>query len=394
MAGSYSLQHACRSPLLAALACVAHEERPLTGDATRRDLYERVVDSVLHRKWKGTKEEAPGSLDVDDLKTVLLPVAWRLFASSPAVNQFPNKQVTKAIAEANRGGLVARGAAAIRDEWVRSGLLVQAGQKRREGKQLSFLHRTVMEYLAGEHLANEVMDEGWGKAKVRWGTRQHVPVSLLVEKKGWLPEWREALVLLGGGLEDAVQVDRFLGLLMGVADDLYGHRLGLAAVSLAEQPMGVRKKLHGRVDEITRRGYKLYWGHLIHRTVSVSWDFQPAWKSVGKLNGRIANGREVVALLVQAVLSDADADVRLMAASALGRLGEAGLRSDVLAALVQAVRRLNFPRDPRLQRPTHRIEVRQNFDQCRCQVAGQLVVTQFLQFHHDRQWQPVQLRDT
>jgi hypothetical protein len=337
IAGSYSLQHACRSPLLAALACVAHEERPLKGDATRRDLYQRVVDSVLRRRWKGSDQEAAGNLNVDDLKILLRPAAWRLFASSPAVNQFSNERVIDAIAETNQGGRVAMGAAAIRDRLVKSGLLVSAGKNKRGDEQLSFMHRTMLEYLVGEHLGRVVKKSGWEGAAAEWAEGQRVHVSLLVEKKGWLPEWREALVLLGGALGEVGLVTRFIGLLIGEKDDLYGHRLCLAAVSLAEQPDQIRKKLHDRVDEITHRGYELYWGHLRNETENVVKHFLPGWQSVGKLNGRIAGGQVLVAALVHTLLGEASATMRRHAAEALGMLGELPDGQDTAAALVQAM---------------------------------------------------------
>jgi HEAT repeat protein len=360
-AGSYSLQHACRSPLLATLACLANEDQPLRADATRRDLYQRVLDSVLGRRWKGADQKPATDLSVDDLKIVLRSLAWRLFASSPSVNQFTNEQVKEVIAAVDRGMRVEE----IRDELVGTGLLVHAGKNEDGDEQLSFMHRTMLEYLAGEHLGRLVRKAGWERAEVEWCDGQRVPVSLLVMKKAWLPEWQEALVLLGACLREVPLVDRFIGLLLVEAADLSGDRLGLAAVALREQPLRVRRSLTRRANEVSAKAFELSWEGNGSR-------LRAAWRALGKLDGQIADGSKVtvslarivvddanprairlkaarflasmgggaaeaLTALVQAVVGAASNDVRALAAYALGEFGEAAARSKVLATFMQVL---------------------------------------------------------
>ncbi len=46
---SFALRNACRNPLIATLACLAHEEIPVTEDTRRVDLYARVLRGLARR---------------------------------------------------------------------------------------------------------------------------------------------------------------------------------------------------------------------------------------------------------------------------------------------------------------------------------------------------------
>jgi HEAT repeat protein len=253
---SYSLRHACRSPLLVALACATNQDRALAEETTRRDLYRLGLDGVLRELWKqnGPRQGSADDLRVDDLKRLLPEVAWKLFIQTPR-NLYLNEQVVDAIVAVNQGGRVRGGAAEIRDELVLRGLLRGAGRDGRGRARLSFLHRTFLEYLAAEWLLTAVNRVGWENAEIEWagGPRS---VSLLIRKKAWLAEWQEIIILLTAGA-DVVGVDRMMHwLLKEEDDDLYLHRRILAAMCMVEVAVPVREQLTEWVDWLTATIYR------------------------------------------------------------------------------------------------------------------------------------------
>jgi hypothetical protein len=87
----------------------------------------------------------------------------------------------------------------IRDELIRRGVIVDSGREDNE-TQYSFCHKTLLEYLAAEHLCRALRKNGWDKAIVEWDRGYKVRVDLLVKKMTWLPSWQETLVMLAAAL--------------------------------------------------------------------------------------------------------------------------------------------------------------------------------------------------
>jgi hypothetical protein len=58
----------------------------------------------------------------------------------------------------------------------------------------------------------------------------------LLDRKAWRPAWQEVIVLLGGLLADPAQLLRLLS--DGRRDDVYRHRLAVAALCLTEVAAG------------------------------------------------------------------------------------------------------------------------------------------------------------
>jgi predicted NACHT family NTPase len=226
---SYSLRHACRSPLLVTLACLVGGSQTWTI-SSRRGLYGAALDGLLRMLWHGqANKPSPAArqgieVNVDDLVAVLRPMAWRLFSKEPESNRFSDDAVIDAIKTADRFELMTLKAAVIREELKWRGLIFVSGRKDNE-TQYSFLHKTFLEYLAAEHLCRVLREEdlregGWNKAIVSWRSGFRVRVDLLVKKMAWLPSWQETLVMLTAALgEDkdqgkaAKMVDRMMELM-------------------------------------------------------------------------------------------------------------------------------------------------------------------------------------
>jgi hypothetical protein len=216
---SYPLAHACRSPLVASLVCLVHEERALDDQVRRADLYPRALRLLLKRGWQQRgvvhRESA-----VDDRLWLLEHLAWNLFPKHPEVNQFPYAEVRKALQEGTRGLGLDLTPTAARDELLDAGILVEAGLDARGESQFSFLHRSFLEYLAGRALARRANGEGWQS------------IADLVDKKAWHPAWHEVILFLAGQLHDPAPL---LDTLADEAkDDFFRHRLALVAELISE----------------------------------------------------------------------------------------------------------------------------------------------------------------
>jgi len=311
MSGTYSLEHACRTPLIATLACLANEKRPLTEETSRRELYHGVLRGLLGKVWKN--DSRPSRVYVSDILDLLRPVAWKLFADLPGGSRFSNSLLKEAIMGANALGNVPGTPAEIRDDLRDCGVLIEAGESENGETQLSFLHRTFLEYLAAEHLTRAVLEHGWKDATVEC-KENRVRVSILVAKKAWL----------NGRVGDERLLDRLLAGLQTDdlwMRDLFVHRLGELGTEAARHPEVVLALLKSlRQDsEIRVRS-------------SAAWALE-------ELGVEAASHPEVVPTLLQALRGDPDGSVRMDAARALGAVGVESARfPDVVPALLEAIR--------------------------------------------------------
>jgi hypothetical protein len=293
---NFALRHACRSPLLTALACQAHEAQPLTEDTGRRDVYSRSLAGILSCRWRS--EGLAEGFHTDDLRDLLPAVAWRLFVDQPG-NLFLNVRVTNAIAKANQTGLMKGDAFQIRDQLVGCGLLIAAGNDARGRGQVSFLHRTFHEFLVSEHVLNIVEEHDWECAAVEW-LGERIAISLAVRKLSWIPAWREVMILLAAGLDQVDDLGEFMKCLLEYeVDDEFHHRLALAALCLAEVRRDVRRQpgIRGIADLVTRRVFDLRWSDVqgaVHRLPHL----RDAWVAAGLINGNVGE-TPLIDLLLQ-----------------------------------------------------------------------------------------------
>jgi hypothetical protein len=125
---------------------------------------------LLRKQWKNVVPRS--DMRADDFFDLLRSVAWALFAKSTEANRFPNSLVKQAIAEANARGDLPGSPAAIRDDLMECGILIDAGENETGNTQLSFLHRTFL--------------EGDGNQ----GRTLRAAIASLCRAAGWNPEER------------------------------------------------------------------------------------------------------------------------------------------------------------------------------------------------------------
>jgi hypothetical protein len=178
-----------RIPLMLLLLCRSFEgENNLPS--RRVDLYRRCLRGLLG-EWKGEKQARQvGAAEIDPLLDVLGGMACSLFRDGR--EQFHEQDLVERIetwqAESPRHSCARHDPGKLLQEFQQSGVLVRSGEDM-EAPWL-FLHRTFQEYLTAQALAKQAKEEGWEA------------LEGLVDRKCWLPEWSEVVVLLAGELQD------------------------------------------------------------------------------------------------------------------------------------------------------------------------------------------------
>jgi hypothetical protein len=227
-------------PLLLGFLCALYRDqrketsKPRDWNLVRRtDLYEECTERLLSGAWRDKDKESPREMIRRKLRFAT-HLAYRLFVQSK--EQFSWEELAATIQAIWRwpaGPLPEDKEEQVHDRITelsaKDGLLEEAGARKKA--PYLFLHLTFQEYLTACHLARLINERGWDKAMVPIDGRE-VPAKQFLDRKAWLPNWQEVIVLLAGNLKDPVPL---LELLADESkDDLFHHRLALAALCLPE----------------------------------------------------------------------------------------------------------------------------------------------------------------
>ena len=196
-----------------------------------------------------------------------------------------------------------------------------------------FFHLTIQEFLTASALAAHINTKGWTSSLRIAGNT--VPVSQLIDKKSWDPRWYEVIVLLTGQLADPLPL--LTVLTDNKKDDIFSHRLALAAQSLAELRAEVRSAFSHIVDRVTEHIFSMWLSREARGTGAVISHFTDAFAALAHLNGHIKQLPLLGWLHLQ--LHDANPDVRAAAIEAFANIGESlASQMDVLEALLFSLR--------------------------------------------------------
>jgi hypothetical protein len=292
---NFALRRACRNPLLATLVCLAHQERPITEETRRGDLYARVLRGLARQAWK--KKPLPVNHPyVDDLLPLLESVAYKLLEQHPERNLFTRHEITELIrsstdcplpralwssaSPALHPAALAYVPTLLREELHECGLLVDAGLSASGEAQCSFCHRSFLEFLTARGLARRHNRAGWQT------------IAGLVDRKSWHPAWQETLLLLVGQLADPKPL---LEMLRDPAptssnpagDDVFRHRLALAALALTETTPAFRSTHAALVDGITNEVVEVWMHYHSENGKDVVRHLDRAVAALVLVNGRI-----------------------------------------------------------------------------------------------------------
>ena len=180
LAGNYPLRQACGCPLLLAFVCLLQAKGESLAGANRVTLYVDIVRELLSGEWRNVTLPWKGNEVLEErVLKFLETLAWEILREAPEANRFTLAQWKQTGPEPLDGLL---------HELVRCGLLMLAGFDDFGDRCWSFLHRTLLEFLAARALA-----------------RQPEAVWLAEAKKHfWYePEWIEVLTFLGAHVKDA-----------------------------------------------------------------------------------------------------------------------------------------------------------------------------------------------
>jgi HEAT repeat protein len=182
-----------------------------------------------------------------------------------------------------------------------------------------FPHRSILEFLAGAELAEKLKSNRDGE----WWD--------LVDRMAWDPGWVGVLLFAAGQLGERVN-DLARRLLDG-EDDIFCHRLALAAMCLAEAPATVRKQ--GLLDSITKEVWNTCYAHsgafrgwFLDKLDHLS----KAWAAAARLNGRVRN-RSLVEELKDRIRQGDLGPIQLAA-----RLGPVARQGNLIPALLTALK--------------------------------------------------------
>ena len=196
--GQPGLKRACESPLLLFFACLLHGESDFQGIQRRVDLYQRMRRHLLRGYWRahGAPDWCDGGSEERAVTDWLNQIAYALLWAKPEGKAF-KLQDWEAAASAPQASAASKGRGmpsratpkTLLDDLIRCGMVVAAGWVA-DQPCYSFLHRSILAFLAGAGLAAH-RREDWLKE-----TRDHL----------WCqPGFEDPLLFMAGhlGADDA-----------------------------------------------------------------------------------------------------------------------------------------------------------------------------------------------
>ncbi|MGH8548203.1 MAG: NACHT domain-containing protein [Methylococcales bacterium] len=283
-----------QNPLLVTLLCLAYvpdrHKAPLSFPLRRVDVYERVLDGLLGI-WV-RDDEARGRTPASPA----LVVAKRRLLSALARHFFPDELLSP---EAIDEWWLGDGAylkkldpddplrvwlkehdGKLADALCRDAVLVPCGDG------YAFIHLTFQEYLVAYELAHRAQALAKQKGPQNWKA-----IAVLVDKKVWLPEWEEVVVLLAGLLKDPSPLLEILAdpeptETNPTGDDYFRHRLALAGRCLVEIPERIRQRHAALIDGLSTAVFEIWWKYRDRMAYEIARTQNPARalnRSVGGL---------------------------------------------------------------------------------------------------------------
>jgi hypothetical protein len=373
--GKIAVAGMAQNPLLTTLLCMAfsphRESAPIPFPARRCDVYERVLEGLLY-EWEATgKGRNPDQRLIRAKIRLLEEIAYRFFPDEEIdgdeMMDFIESYVED-LPDTDRLKRAAREGEDIAESLCHDGILVRSGAKHsKSGKSSSymFIHLTFEEYLFAGGLKKRLERSDDGTDSPEWK---------MVERKAWHPAWHEVIKMLAGRLDDPAPLIRVLSDPQPTknnpyGDDIFRHRLALAAMCLPEIVTEKRDANVKLIDRITDEAFLLWWEHNSKSTADAVTSLRQALASLAQVNGKVkgtslldwileglksqkdlyetvqalkeigsAAARDDILSQLAVLLRDGDLGVRNAAASAVRGIGSAAARDDILSQLAVLLR--------------------------------------------------------
>jgi len=319
------------NPLLVSILCYVADSTAATPfPTTRGQLYAQAVERLLTFRTQRITTPYPGAAPAPHEKLAILQrTALQLFAQSDRQLTFSGRTLGQALKDALRE----EGYGDVSGPWANAlleDLLHNSGLLRGDAELgFFFFHLTIQEFLTAAALAQHVNDNGWTAPLAVAG--KTVRASQLVDKKSWDPRWQEVIALLAGQLTDPLPLLTMLT--TKEKDDVFAHRLALAAQSVAEVRPDLHSKFSQLIDQVTGEAFSAWLQYETCGAGAVVSHLTRALPALKQLNGCIEN----IPLLrwLRLRLGDVSPDVRAGVIEACAYMGESlASETDILAALV------------------------------------------------------------
>lgn len=330
-----SLRALTANPLLLSVLCSVRDRSPtLALPRTRSGLYQQMLESLLAYRVQRVEPHYPGGgLGIADQLALLPQLALHCFSLNEPHFLFSAQAVRHALIQAFRREAYGQDAAALWAQAFLTDLTENSGILHGTPEQgFCFFHPTVHEFLVAAALGSLINQQGWSAMVDVLGVR--VSIRQLVHHKAWDPRWQEVLVFLAGQLNNPLPLVRLLA--EETHDDLFRHRLVLAAVCLAEAQTRIPPAT-ALVGQLTTAVLSMWMAHAHTETLPAVEHLVHAWSSLAAVNGHI-EGLPLSQWLHRQTHSPQDA-LRARAASIVGWMGVGVVQyPEVLTALARMLR--------------------------------------------------------
>jgi len=324
---SVSVQQMSQNPLLLTLLCWVMERHKVSIYMTRTEIYDSVVRDLLGM--------AKGVYTVDGRRaTELLPlvseVALAIFEESAGKRAIPHghlidlvksssqrPRVQKLRVEEQKDLTLVEKADYLVDELLDKRILVSLNPER---TAYAFPHRSIAEYLAACALVGK---PGPGEF---WQ---------FVDAKAWDPDWEQVVLFLAGQLSCSADMLRQLLELLSdnTKDDLFRHRLAVAARCLGEIPSDQHVEVSAEIDRVTEACFAHWSDYSDWYTKGGLRHLSGALPALGRVNGRV--GEVPLLNWLSQMLRAGTSHVLVSTAAAVGCMGESAARPEILAPLAE-----------------------------------------------------------
>ncbi|MEW6208824.1 MAG: HEAT repeat domain-containing protein [Acidobacteriota bacterium] len=342
--GKIAVAGMAQNPLLATLLCMAFsphtQSAPIPFPARRCDVYDRVLEGLLD-EWEATGKGRNSDRRLIRAKVRLLEeVAYRFFPDEEIdgdeMVDFIEDYV-EGLPDTARLKKAAREGEDLAESLCHDGILVRSGAKHSEsGKSSSylFIHLTFEEYLYAGGLKKR-LESGAKRGDGSMGS----PEWKIVERKAWHPAWHEVIKMLAGRLDDPAPMIEALSASQPTennpcGDDIFRHRLALAAMCLPEIRPEKRIANAERIDRITGEAFLLWREHNKKYTADAVSNLRQALSSLAQVNGKV-EGLPLLDWILARLKSRSDLGET---AEAVEGIGSAAARDDILDQLALLLR--------------------------------------------------------
>jgi len=353
--GSSQIQGLASNPLLLSIICYLSKDGDLLPQ-TRAMFYRRLILKLMQEHVRQEVHYPSDiSLTEEDKLDILALTALDLFQQGERKLVFSSSELTDALERSlefrqlagKNGG---EKAIALRQDFITNSGLLQGNDDR-----YFFLHLTIQEYLSAKALARIIEKKSWDTPILLHA--QQIPIRTFISHKAWTPLWHEVITLFVGELQNPLPLLQMLSQPKPTpenphGDDLFRHRLALAAICLgeiSEEKKTMLQEINEIASTITTTYFNLWWNYDMENIRDIlSWQ-EKTLPALAQMNALVLPKAMPIQIDVQDhaltflswlaySLREQDGDVRSRALDALEKMGDKAANEQVISSLLSLLR--------------------------------------------------------